>query len=219
MLKRGVQGMGKGSLQAGNDIVTKFMESCNAKAGHTINTGSSLHSNLIAGDSVIVSGRKGFLIGGNVCAGKRIEASVFGNKMNTATNLKVGVEPDVMKRFKELAAIIKEKQDKQLESRQMLEMFKKKMLEGHKLLPIQITMAKQAGADFKKLSEELEKDSAEYMFLKQEIENNTDGRIVANHTIYPGVTLIISNRVYPIKDVLSRCQFRMSEADVVSLPV
>lgn len=219
VLKRGVQGMGKGSLQAGNDIVTKFMESCNAKAGHTINTGSSLHSNLIAGESVIVSGRKGFLIGGNVCAGKRIEASVFGNKMNTATNLKVGVEPDVMKRFKELAAVIKEKQDKMLENRQLLEMLKKKMIEGQKLLPNQITMAKQAGADLKKLGEELEKESAEYMFLKQEIENNTDGRIVANHTIYPGVTLIISNRVYPIKDVRSRCQFRMSEADVVSLPV
>ena len=93
------------------------------------------------------------------------------------------------------------------------------MIEGQKLLPNQITMAKQAGADLKKLGEELEKESAEYMFLKQEIENNTDRRIVANHTIYPGVTLIISNRVYPIKDVRSRCQFRMSVADVVSLPV
>lgn len=219
VLKRGVQGMGKGNLQAGNDIVTKFLESCNVKAGHTINTGSCLHSNLIAGEAVIVSGRKGFLIGGNVCAGKRIEASVFGNKMYTATNLKVGVDPDVMNRFKELAAIIKEKQEKMLENRQLLEMLKKKLTEGQKLLPNQIAMAKQAGDDFKKLGEELEKDSAEYMFLKQEIENNTDGRIVVNHTVYPGVTIIISNRVYPIKDVRSRCQFRMSQADVVSLPV
>ncbi len=219
VLKRGVQGMGKGSLQAGNDIVTKFLESCNVKAGHTINTGSSLHSDLVAGESVVVSGRKGFLIGGNVSAGKRIEASVFGNKMNTVTNLKVGVEPEVMEQFKELAADIKEKQDELLQDRQVLEMFKKKMAEGQKLLPSQITMAKQVGDNFKRLGEELEKKSAEYMLLKQEIEENTDGRIVVNHTIYPGVNINISNRIYPVKDVRSRCQFRMDGADVVSVPV
>lgn len=219
VLKRGVQGMSKGRLQAGNDIVTKFLESCNVKAGHTINTGSSLHSDLVAGESVIVSGRKGFLIGGNVSAGKRIEASVFGNKMNTTTTLKVGVEPEVMDRFKELTVLIKEKQDEMLRDRQVLEMFKKKMAEGQKLLPSQIAMAKQVGENFKSLGEELEKKSSEYMLLKQEIENNTDGRIVVNHTIYPGVCINISNRIYPVKDVRSRCQFRMQGADVVSTPV
>lgn len=40
-LKRGVQGMSKGVLEAGNDIITKFLESCTVKAGHVINTGSA----------------------------------------------------------------------------------------------------------------------------------------------------------------------------------
>lgn len=219
VLKRGVQGMGKGYLQAGHDIVTKFLESCTVKAGHVINTGSSLHSDLIAGEKIIVSGRKGFLIGGTISAGKRIEASVFGNKMSTPTTLKVGVEPEVMEHFKELSAAIKEKQEEMLKYRQILEMFKKKMEEGQKLLPHQMTLAKKTGEDFKMLGQELEKDSAEYMRLKTQIENNTDGRIVVNHTIYPGVCIYISNRVYPVKDIRSRCQFRMDGADVVSRPI
>ena len=69
------------------------------------------------------------------------------------------------------------------------------------------------------LAAELEKDSAEYMLLKQEIENNKGGKVVVNYTIYPGVCIYIANRVYPVKDMRSRCQFRLDGADVVSMPI
>lgn len=219
VMKRGVQGMSKGYLEAGNDIVTKFLESCTAKAKHTINTGSSLHSEIEAGDSVIVSGKKGFLIGGTTSAGKRIEASVFGNKMNTATTLKVGVEPELMERFKELAGIIKEKQEEVEENRQVLENLKKKMADGQKLLPNQLMQVKQSGTTFKILSAELEKETAEYEFLKKQMEENKNGRVVVNYTIYPGVSIHIASKVYPVKDVRSRCQFKVEGADVVSKTV
>ena len=215
VLKRGVQGMSKGSLEAGNDIITKFIESCSVQAGNTINTGSSLHSNLVAGETVIVSGKKGFLIGGTVSAGKRIEASVFGNKMNTPTVLKVGVKPEVMDRFKDLTSIIKEEQEEMLKQKQILETLKKKMQEGQKLLPNQVSLAKQASDSFKSLGESLEKNSKEYMLLKKEIEENTNGKVVVNHAVYPGVHISISNRVYPVKDLRSRCQFRIDGADVI----
>lgn len=219
VLKRGVQGMNKGYLQAENDIITKFLESCTAKAGHVINTGSSLHSDLVAGEAVVVSGKKGFLIGGTVSAGKRIEASVFGNKMNTPTTLKVGVDPETLEQFKELTVTIKEKQEELLKYRQTLDMFRKKVEEGQKLLPHQLVLAKQTGNDLKTVEEELEKQSVQYTRLKNMIEDNTDGRIVVNYMIYPGVSLYISNRVYPVKEIRNRCQFRIDGADVVSMPV
>lgn len=219
VLKRGVQGMNKGYLQAGNDIVTKFLESCTVKAGNTVNAGSILHSNVEAGDAVIVSGRKGFVIGGTVSACKKIEASVFGNKMNTVTTLKVGVEPEVMDRFKELSGIIREKQEELIKHRQILETLKKKMAEGFKLLPNQLQMAKQSGDAFKILGEEIQKDTAEYMLLKEQIENTKGGKIVVNHTVYPGVNLYISNRIYQVKDERSRCQFRLDGADVTTASI
>lgn len=219
VLKRGAQGMSKGYLEAGTDIVAKFFESCTVKAGHIINTGSSLHSDLTAADEIIVSGRKGFLIGGTISAGKKIEASVFGNKMSTSTTLKVGVKPEVMDRFKELTISIRDKQEEMLKHKQTLEMFKKKIAEGHKLLPNQLVLLKQAGDTFKSIASELESESNEYMLLKKEIEENTIGKVVVNHTIFPGVCIYISNRVYPVKDIRSRCQFRLDGADVVSMPI
>lgn len=216
VLKRGVQGMSKGSLEAGSDIVTKFIESCNVQAGGTINTGSSLHSDLTAVDNIVVSGKKGFLIGGTVSAGKRIEASVFGNKMNTQTTLKVGVKPEVMERFKELTAQIRSAKEEILEQKQIIDTVKKKLKEGQKILPNQAMLAKQAGENLKELSEQLEKDSAEYAMVKKEVDENTNGRVVVNHTIYPGVQIYLSSRVYIVKDIRSRCQFRIDGADVVS---
>lgn len=219
VLKRGVQGMSKGVLQAGGDIVTKFIESCNVKAGQTINTGSSLHSDLIAGDKVIVSGKKGFLIGGTISAGKRIEASVFGNKMNTATTLKVGVEPEVMERYKELTTAIKEQQKEILENQQILDTMKKKLKEGVKLLPNQILASKQAGDTLKQLMADFKRDSAEHELLKKEIEEHSGGKIVVNHTVFPGVSICLSNRIYQVKEIRSRCQFRAKGADVVVQPL
>ena len=216
VLKRGVQGMNRCMLQAGNDIVAKFIESCKVKAGRTVNVGSCLHSDVDAGETVVVSGKKGFVIGGNVSAGKRIEASVFGNKMNTVTNLKVGVEPEILERYKELSISIKTKQDELLENKQILETLRKKIAEGVKLLPNQLVTVKQTGERFKQLSAELEQESAEYMQLKKAIEEKKGGKIVVNYTIYPGVSIHIANHIYPVKDMRSRCQFRLDGADVVS---
>ena len=219
VLKRGIQGTGKGVLKAGNDIVTKFIESSNVKAGHIVNTGSSLHSNVEAAEEVVVSGRKGFLIGGTITAGKKIEASVFGNKMNTATELKVGVKPEVMERFKDITLEIKKKQSEMLENQQTLDTLKKKMKDGAKLLPNQIVLAKQTGEALKTLSDELDAISDEYMELKMEIEQNKGGKIVVNNTIFPGVCINISNHVHPVKDIRSRCQYRIEGADIVSMPI
>lgn len=219
VLKRGVQGASKGYLEAGNDIVTKFIESCTVKAGHTINTGSSLHSDLDAGEMIVISGKRGFVIGGSVSAGLRIEASVFGNKMNTATTLRVGVDPEVIERYKDLATVIKGKQTDLAKHNQTVEAYQKMVAEKRKVTSIQAVNVKQSVEMIKKLSSEIEEMSEEYIQLKRAIEGNRGGKIVINHTIYPGVSISISNRIYQVKEVLSRCQFRLEGIDVVSIPL
>lgn len=219
VLKRGVQGMHKASLQAGGDIITKFLENCSAKAGNVINTGFALHSDLIAQEAVIVSGKKGFLIGGTISAGSKIEAGVFGNKMNTATALRVGVEPELLEHFRELSTMIKEGQEHLQELKQTLEALNKKISGGQKLLPNQMILQKQVNEDAKTLLVQLEEESSEYMQLKHEIEEHRGGRVIVRQAVYPGVSITISNRLYQVKDVCSMCQFRLEGADVVSAPI
>ena len=124
-----------------------------------------------------------------------------------------------MDRFKELTVSIKEKQEEILNHQQILNGLKKKLKEGNKLLPNQIMIAKQSTERLTALNEQLEKESEEYINLKQEIENNKDGKVIVDHIVFPGVCIYISNRVYPVKDNRSRCQFRIDGADVVTLPI
>ena len=124
-----------------------------------------------------------------------------------------------MERFKELTLSIKEKQEEMVKSKQILETIKKKLKEGQKVLPNQIMLAKQAGESLLTLQKTLDVESEEYITLKKEIENNKDGRVIVDYIIYPGVCIYISNRVYPVKDNRSRCQFRVDGADVVTAPI
>lgn len=172
-----------------------------------------------AGEMVIVSGKKGFLIGGSVSAGKKIEASVFGNKMNTATTLKVGIDPAVLEQFKKLTIAIKEKQEALLKQHKIVPVVRKRIEEESNFMSRQRNLTKPAVGDLKLLEDELERESAQYIKLKKEIENNADRRIVVNRMIYPGVCIYISNRVYPVKDIQKRCQFRTDGADVVSISI
>ena len=96
---------------------------------------------------------------------------------------------------------------------------KKKISEGQKLLPNQVALLKQVSESFKVLSESVKNNTEEHMFLKKEIEDKTNGKVVVKHTIYPGVQINISNRVYSVKDMKSRCQFRVAGADVISTAI
>ena len=63
------------------------------------------------------------------------------------------------------------------------------------------------------------KDPDVDMQLKQEIEENKDGKIVVNQTVFPGVCMFISNRVFPVKSALTHCQFKVKDSEVVSSPI
>lgn len=139
--------------------------------------------------------------------------------MNTVTTLKVGVDPDLLEQLKKLTIAIKEKQKEVLKYRQTVQVTQKRMEEGRKTAMRQTDLAKLADRSFKRLEEELERESAQYMALKKEIENNIDGRVVVNRMIYPGVSIYISNRVYQVKDIQKRCQFKTDGADVVSTSI
>ncbi len=60
VLKRGIQGMGRGILEAKGNIITKFIENATVKSDGYVSTEAILHSNVAAKGDVTATGRKGF---------------------------------------------------------------------------------------------------------------------------------------------------------------
>lgn len=106
-----MNGMAKGILKAGGNIVAKFLENATVSAGGYVNTESILHSNVTASTEIQVTGKRGFITGGHVRAGQRIEVKTLGATLGAPTVVEVGVDPEkkaeYMKLQKEISEIVK----------------------------------------------------------------------------------------------------------------
>lgn len=94
-LKRGMQGAGKGSIVAGGDVFTEFIEYANVKAGGNIQSNVILSSRIEAGNSVILTGKKGLIAGGNVHGMLGISCMTAGNMSEIKTQLHVGLKQEM----------------------------------------------------------------------------------------------------------------------------
>ncbi|NLZ81047.1 MAG: DUF342 domain-containing protein, partial [Clostridiales bacterium] len=90
VLRRGIQGMNRGTLEAKGNIVAKFIESAKVSAGGAIETDCILHSTVSANGVISLKGKRGLLIGGNVRSSRQIEAQNIGSSMGTSTVVEVG---------------------------------------------------------------------------------------------------------------------------------
>jgi hypothetical protein len=103
VLSGGVMGRNGGIIESKSDIYAKFVEQGNLKAGKNIFIEeASLHSELVAGDSIIIKGGRGELIGGEAIAGKKITVSKLGAVVETKTELVVGLPPEVLTELRKM---------------------------------------------------------------------------------------------------------------------
>ena len=93
ILRRGMQGMGKGMLISGGDIIARYIENSNLVATGGIKAEAIMHSNIKCGNRLELSGRKGLLVGGVCKVGREITAKVIGSHLATATDIEVGSDP------------------------------------------------------------------------------------------------------------------------------
>ncbi|MBI40262.1 MAG: hypothetical protein CMF59_11730 [Leptospiraceae bacterium] len=94
-----------GYIEAAGSIFARFAQKTSLLAGHGIYIQEvSMHSRLTAGQEIIVEEGRGEIIGGDSLAGQRVKARKLGTKMETATRITVGVDPDTFQKLREMDA-------------------------------------------------------------------------------------------------------------------
>ena len=217
-LKRGIQGMGKGVLIAGDNIVSKFMENCTAKSGQDILADAIMHSNVTAAGSVTTRGRKGLITGGKIKASKDIDAVNLGSSMGTKTECIIGVNDELMAEFKELEALmgrIKEEQEKNI---QIINMCKERMKSG-KVTEELIRAAQLAKVQAQKIQQENQEKVERYRTLKAEMLAYKPGNVAVQNTAYPGVELKMGSEIFRLKNEVVHSKFVLEGADIKARPL
>lgn len=91
-ITNGVSGMGTGTIQAGGDIISKFIESANIVAQGNVYADVVMNSKIIAFGSIALKGGKGRILGGICKAGRSILANTLGTDAGIHTQLIIDSE-------------------------------------------------------------------------------------------------------------------------------
>lgn len=216
VLKRGIQGMNRGILQANGNIVTKFIENSTVKSGATISTEAILHSKIEAKNEIIVAGKRGLVTGGELKAGALITLKVAGSTMGTATVLEVGIDPVISDRYHEVEQRIGELRKEQGQLEQAFQLMRKKVMQGAKLPADKIAFVKAIPAKLGKYEEEMNQLLDEYLGLKEQLDDMNKGVIVVQNMVYPGVKLLISNLVYYVRKEEHHTRYYKCDGEIKS---
>ena len=214
IIARGMNGMSKGKLQAGGNIVAKFLENASAIAKGYVSTESILHSTVMAGTEVNVTGKRGFITGGRVCATNSITVKTLGSSMGAMTTVEVGADPSVKVRFQELQKNIAEIQKVLKTISPVVTAFEQKQELGAQLPEdkVQYIMSLKKLRDLK--TEEMDKSLKEMEELQDIIEDKQQAQVVVTGEVFPGTKIVIGEVSKTIQSSVKYCRFVKNRGDV-----
>ncbi|NLL67035.1 MAG: DUF342 domain-containing protein [Clostridiaceae bacterium] len=213
ILKRGMHGNGKGMLVAGNDIVSKYIESANVVARNNIKCEAVMHCDIKCGNKLELGGRKGLLVGGTVRVGKTVELKYLGSQMSTATVLEVGIDPNLRERLKFLKGDLPVVEDNLLKSKQAITLLNKLKLSGELSMEKREILAKSTRTKFV-LESRLQEYKKEIAEIEEMLQQGANGRIRIQGSVFPGVKVAIGNSTMYIKEEAQYCTLYSDGADI-----
>jgi len=218
-INRGIQGMNKAVIEAGGNIVTKFIESAESViAGGNIETDTILHSKVIAKGQIIVNGKNGLIIGGDVKSSSLIEAKTIGNEMGTATTVGVGVDPSVKKRLDELKKELDKLGNNKIQLSQLMTALRKKQEISGTLSPEKQKMLQNTMKSLIMLEQLISSDKRELEECRMQLTEDSNARIKVINNAYPGIKFVFGEQYLFLREKYTYCQFMKVGADISSVP-
>ncbi len=214
IIARGVNGMGKGVIKAGGNIVAKFFENATAEAKGYISSESILHSKISAGTEVNVDGKRGFITGGCVSAPSLISVKTLGSEMSADTVIEVGADPAARRRYSDLQKQVEEDQKTVTNIQQILVNTKAKVAQGAKLNPDQAKYVQSLALAYQQKSEAIKAATAELEELKELVGGSEGACVIVNNIVYPGVKICINDVSIVVQKPAQYCRFIKSRGDV-----
>ena len=102
ILKRGITGAGRGKVSARGNVFSDFIEHAKVEAGQDVYANSIINSEILTNGNVIVSGKQGYIIGGNTHGLRGIVANAAGSQSEVRTVLHAGFQKEDYTRFLQL---------------------------------------------------------------------------------------------------------------------
>ena len=218
IIARGMNGMGRGTLNAGGNIVAKFLENATAQADGYIASESILHSRIMAGGEVNVDGKRGFITGGKVVAAGGINVKTLGSEMGADTVVEVGADPKIKARIAQLQKLIEE-DNKTLQTIQpVLLSTRQKLQQGIKLGSDVVKQIQTLNVKYQEAQTALKANEEELNELMEQVGNTTQAQVKVKGMVYPGTKVCIDDVSMTVQKNAHFCRFVRERGDVKIAP-
>lgn len=216
VLKNGMQGGGRGEINAGGDVSGKFFEQTTIYSKGDINANALLNCNIISEGKITVSGRMGVLVGGSASAIEGITATIIGNMSEVKMHINLGVDHSIYVKLAEL----EEKMKKVKEDIDKLNVAMKQISALIEKSPNADLSQKKMNILRTKISRDTQLSSLaeEVRKISDFIDRSSDARLVVTKSIYRGTKVTINGVTKNIESENYNVTYAKKGADVVSYP-
>ncbi len=212
MIKKGSCSKHDCFIEAGGEVSGKFFEAANINARGNVKANYIMNSNINTMGRVIVSGSKGVLLGGRICAVKGVDTFNLGNSSHLKTILEVGRNELYEKEQAEYA----EKREQLLNELSALDMGRNKIIQlitAEKEVPED--MLRKVCATITVKSQELANLDAEVSKLANLTEQNFIAPVCVRGKAHVGSSIVINSIKYMLSTEVNRVIFKLRNKQVI----
>ncbi|MCR5687651.1 MAG: FapA family protein [Lachnospiraceae bacterium] len=217
VLKKGMQGSGKAKLVSGGNIYANFIEFTEVRAKGNVEANIILNSVISAGKSIIISGRRGAVIGGiSHCVGE-MRMGHAGNNAEIRTKVASGISEDYDRRHHLLESKADSARASISKTKREIEQIRDVRLtdDPKDVKDAKISQLERRLKRDMRLLEHVEKELAE---IETTISVGMNASVSVEENVHPGVTVMIDNKEMQIKSPMRHVKFyRPSGSDVIEV--
>lgn len=214
VIKQGIHGMQRGLIDAQGNVICQFIENAKVYSGGYVETGSIIFSEVNATQDVIVNDHKGFIAGGIIRAGGKVESHILGSSMGAITRVEVGMAPEKKEQYLMLQKDISTKNQRINKLVPVIKTYQDYAAEGKELDQKNIDYLNKIMDEVSTLRGDLQKEREVFNGLHQELMTSQHAMVVVRRDVYPGVTIVISDLSKTIRDKRSYCQFKKEQGEI-----
>ncbi len=216
IIGRGMNGMGKGELKAGRNIIAKFFENSKVTAGGYVHAEAIINSDVMAKTDVTVNGKKGNITGGSIRALGVIEAKSIGSEMGVETRIEVGTDPELKARIQMLEADTAKLKKAMEQLEPVLLAYTQRIKRGEKLNEDQLNQMKQINAKYKALGAAVQQEEKVHEASLEKLKNaeGNGACVKVSGEAYAGTVICIQSAMKELKTPAQHTRFVREGVDI-----
>lgn len=207
ILRGGVLGKNGAKVRSKGNITAQFIEYADVKTDADIEADSFLDSNVYAGGSIKLNGKKGCIVGGTTHAVRSVEAREIGNQAGANTDVSVGVPQQV---YAQMMTIDQETQDDECQLQRIEEgLIQFETIMRQKGLPFHNDPRRMALVKEKlRLSAQIAGRREEVVGLQRIINASNDACVRVVRNVYPGTRVSVDGQCVQVQEVQKAVEFK-----------